>query len=145
MNFAILIHVFIIIMMTMQKLTFENSEEKNNQGHSEKCSHFIFREICDFSKYFKSLVIKSVITERRQLLIRTKNLYTCQPIITQSYYVKPILTLNQFWHDMHCKFWHIYVFNILANVKSNTVDLKATLEYQFIDKSQKYMFEKILS
>ena len=109
-NFAIHIHAFIIIMMSMQKLIFENSEKKHNQGHFEKCSHLIFREICDFSKYFKSLVIKSVITKRKQLLVRTKNLNTCQPIITQSYYVKPILTfikkkkknltLNQFWHDM---------------------------------------------
>ena len=79
----------------------KTQKEKHNQRHFEKCSHFIFTEICDFSKYFKSLVIKSVITKRKQLLVRTKNLNTCQPIITQSYYVKPILTLNQFWHDMH--------------------------------------------
>ena len=34
----------------------------------------------------------------------------------------------------------MFLICILANLKSNTVDLIATLEYKFIDKSQKYMF-----
>ena len=72
-------------------------KEKHNQRHFEKCSHFIFREICDFSKYFKSLVIKSVITKRRQLLVRTKNLYTYEYTNSSSFLPRwPILT----WHAL---------------------------------------------
>ena len=127
--------------MTMQKLTFENSEEKIIKNTLRNVPISYSERFVTFQKFGDQICHH----QEKKLLVRTKNLNTCQPIITQSYYVKPILTLNQFWHDMHYKFWHIYVFNILANVKSNTVDLKATLEYKFIDKSQKYMFEKILS